>query len=165
MDSFGTAQALAAAINKIGEFDLILFGRQASDWDNAQVPLGVAEILGLPCITIAKGVEATDTNVRVDRVLPDGHEVVEANLPAVITVSNELGQPRYPSLRNIMAAVRKNPTVWSGQDLGLDSLDTQVETKDLFIPVSEKECEFLEGEDEADAGRKLAMALREANLI
>ena len=81
--------ALAAAIRKLGDVDLVISGRQASDWDNALVPLGVAEALGWPVATIGRKVDVDGGVLRVERVLPDGHEVVEAQLPAVVTVSND----------------------------------------------------------------------------
>jgi electron transfer flavoprotein beta subunit len=167
IDSFLTAQLLAAAVRKLGGFDLIICGRQASDWDNAQVPLGVAEILGLSCISLGRKVDVQDGKVRVERIIPDGYEVVEAPLPALVTVSNELGQPRYPTLRGIMAATRKQPTIWSAADLELDASQSEprVVLRELFVPVSDQECEFIEGEDAADAGRALAVKLREAKLI
>ncbi len=167
LDSFATAKVLAEAIKKIGEYGLILCGRQASDWDNAMVPLGIAEMLGIPCITLAQKIEMTDDGVSVHRAMADGYEVVESSLPAVVTVSNELGEPRYPTLRGIMQASRKAPTVWSASDLGLDGgqLVRKLELAELFVPVSDQECEFIEGEDEADAGRQLALRLREARLI
>ncbi len=167
LDAFATARVLAAAIQKIGGFDLILCGRQASDWDNAHVPLGVAEMLGLPCITLAQKVEVVDGGVSVERALTDGYEVVEASLPALVTVSNELGEPRYPTLRGIMAASRKTPTIWKASDLGLDAaaLAPRIQLLDLSIPVKQSQCEFVEGENEADAGRKLALRLREMKLI
>ena len=167
LDAFATAQALAAAIKKIGEYDLILCGRQASDWDNAHVPIGIAEFLGLPCVTIAQKVEVKDGTMIVERALPDGYEVFEAPTPAVVTVSNESGEPRYPTLRGIMAATRKTPTTWTLSDLNLDAsaVASKTSLQDLFIPVSEGQCEFIEGEDEADAGRLLALKLREAKLI
>lgn len=167
IDSFVTAQLLAAAIRKLEGFDLILCGRQASDWDNAQVPLGVAELLGLSCIALGKKVEVSDGKVVVERISPDGYEVVEAPLPAVVTVSNELGQPRYPTLRGIMAATRKKPTVWTSADLDIDpsQLQARVALHDLFVPVSSQQCEIIEGEDAADAGRQLALRLREAKII
>ncbi len=167
LDPFATAHALTEAIRKVGEFDLILCGRQASDWDNAQVPLGIAEMLGLPCITLAQKVEVGDNGVVVERTVTDGYEVIEAQLPALVTVSNELGEPRYPTLRGIMAASRKTPTIWTAEDLGLDSdkLSPRIQMTDLFIPVSSRQVEFIEGEDEADAGRKLALRLRAEKLI
>jgi electron transfer flavoprotein beta subunit len=97
-DAFATAQVLAAAIRKSGDFDLILCGRQASDYDQALVAMGIAEILGIPAVSMAKRVEVQDGNVVVDRVLPDGQETVELPMPALVTVTNELGQPRYPNL-------------------------------------------------------------------
>ena len=167
VDSFLTAQLLAAAVKKLDGFDLIICGRQASDWDNAQVPLGVAEILGLSCISLGKKVEVRDGTVRVERIIPDGYEVVEAALPALVTVSNELGQPRYPTLRGIMAATRKQPVIWSAQDMGMNAADLQrqVETVDLYVPVIDTECELIQGEDDADSGRLLALKLREAKLV
>lgn len=166
IDSFVTATVLAAAIRRIGSFDLILCGRQASDWDNAQVPLGLAELLDLPSLTFAKNVEVSNGSVRVQRVTPDGYEVLEAALPALVTVSNELGEPRTPNIKGIMAATRAKPTLWSLNDLGVDpSSRAKVELVDLFIPAREKRCEMIEGEDDSDAGRKLALKLREAKLI
>ena len=167
LDAFATAYALSKAIEKLGEFDLILCGRQASDWDNAQVPLGIAELLGLPCVTIAQKIEVADQGIVVERAISNGYEVVEAPLPALVTVSNELGEPRYPTLRGIMTASRKTPTVWTTQDLGLDvaSLEPKLLLTGLYTPETDRQCELIEGEDEADAGRKLALRLREANLI
>ena len=167
LDAFATATVLAKAIQKLGEFDLALCGRQASDWDNAMVPLGIAETLGLPCVTLAQKIELNGDGVTVQRALTDGYEVVEAPLPALITVSNELGEPRYPTLRGIMMAGRKRPTVWSAADIGLDAADLapRLLVEDLYTPTSDKQCEFVGGEDDADAGRNLALKLREARLI
>ena len=131
------------------------------------MPLGVAEILGLSCVTLGRSVEVQDGKVRVERIIPDGYEVVEAGMPTLVTVSNELGQPRYPTLRGIMAATRKKPTIWDASDLALDQSqsDSRVTLRQLFVPVSDQECEFIGGEDAADAGRLLALKLREAKLI
>ena len=166
-DSLFTAQVLAAAIRKIGEFDLIICGRQASDWDNAQVPLGIAELLGVPCITTGKKVQVGDGKVTVERIIPDGYQVLEASLPALVTVSNELGMPRYPTLRGIMAASRMTPVTMSLDEIGFDpaSYEPSISLEDLFVPVTEKVCEFITGETEEEAGRNLAMKLREAKLI
>lgn len=167
LDAFATAYGLSQAIKKLGQVDLILCGRQASDWDNSHVPLGMSELLGLPCLTLAQKVEVEDGGVIVHQSLTDGYQVMEAKLPALVTVTNELGTPRYPTLRGIMDASRKTPTVWSAADLNLDSdmLVPKLRVTDLFVPASETECEFIEGEDEVDAGRKLALKLRERQLI
>ena len=162
-----TVTVLAAAIRKIGDVDIVLAGRQASDWDNAQVPIGLAEALGWPVATVAKKVEVNGKVVRIERVLPDGHEVVEADLPAIVTVSNELGTPRYPNMRGIMAARRVQPSVWATADLGLDlaSLSPAFELVSLAKPESSIQTEIITGDDDEDAGRKLALRLREARVI
>ena len=95
LDALGTVNVLSAAITRAGKFDLILCGQQASDWDNAHVPLGLSETLGIPCLTEAKNIEIGDDSVTVNSSRTDGYEVFEANLPALITVNNEIGEPRY----------------------------------------------------------------------
>ena len=70
------------AIRKVGDYDLIFCGREASDWDAGQVGSGIAEILGLPSVTLARKIEATDGKVRVERVTDDGYEAVEVSLPS-----------------------------------------------------------------------------------
>lgn len=167
LDAYATATALTEAIKKVGEYDLVLCGRQASDWDQAHVPLGIAEMLGLPCVTLAQGIEVAEDGIIVQRALTDGYEVVEAPLPALVTVTNEFGEPRYPTLRGIMQASRKQPTNWSAADVGLDTgaLEPKLTLTELYIPVSESQVEVIEGEDDADAGRKLALRLREEKLI
>ncbi len=169
-DAYSTAYALAMAVKKVGDFDLIICGRQASDTDRSLVGPGVADMLGVPCITIGKSVAIKDGKVLVERVRTDGTELVEAPLPALVTVSNELGEPRYPTLRGIMQASRKQPTVWGPADIGADpamlgAAGRRIHMTRLFIPTTEKECEFIEGDNGADAGRKLALKLREDKLI
>jgi len=166
-DSYTTALVLASAIRKIGAYDLVLCGRQASDWDNGQVPLGVAELLGLPCVTLARKVEVRDHCAVVERFLIDTYEVVETPLPAVVTVTSELGQVRYPVLREIMAARRRQPVIWTANEVGVELGDVKprVELLDLRVPEVERRCQMVEGDDEAEAGRKLALVLREAGLI
>ena len=167
LDPYATATVLTEAIRKVGEYDLVLCGRQASDWDQAHVPLGVAEMLGLPCVTLAQKIEVAGEGIVIQRALTDGYEVVEAPLPALVTVTNELGEPRYPTLRGIMQASRKQPTSWSTADVGLNAgaLEPKVTLTELYIPVSDNQVEVIEGEDDADAGRKLALRLREEKLI
>ena len=167
IDAYATVRMLSAAIGREGDFDLILCGRQASDWDQSQVPLGLAEILKLPCLTLARTIDTTDAGVRVERVITDGYQVIESPLPAVITVSNEYGEPRYPTLRGIMAATRKQPVVYSPGDLDIpaDGLAPAFRLTRLFVPESERSVEMIDGETGAEAGRNLAVRLREEKLI
>jgi len=169
-DSYTTALVLAAAIKKLAPYDLILCGRQAVDWDMGQVGSAIAELLDLPSITIAKKVEVVDGNkVRVERVLLDGFETVEAPLPCLVTVSNELGEPRYPQLRQIMMAARKQVPIWTAADLALDPAQLgaarRLELERLYIPVVESRCEFMEGESPQEMAVKLARRLREEKII
>jgi electron transfer flavoprotein beta subunit len=169
-DSWATAYALAAAIRKIGQYDIIFCGRQSSDWDAGQVGLGIAEILGIPAVTLARKVEVMDGKTRVERVVPDGYEVVEATLPALITVTSELGALRYPALKGIMAAAKIQPTVWKPGDIGLEPSQVgaaAIITKlgKLFQPVKEAKCKIVEGETAEEAGANLAVKLREAKIL
>jgi electron transfer flavoprotein beta subunit len=169
-DHVATANALAAAIQKLGSFDLVFCGRQAVDWDMGVVGSILAEMLGLPCVTLAKDVQVSDGKAMVERILLDGIEKVETPLPALITVSNELGEPRYPQLRQIMAAARKEVSVWSAGDIGLDaskvgSGGSLLNIERLYVPVRESQCEFVEGDSPEESAQKLAQKLREAKLI
>jgi len=158
------------AIKKVGEYDLIFCGRQAADWDAGQVGSGIAEILGIPAITPVKNVELANGNVKVERVVTDGFEVIEASAPLLVMVSNELGEPRYPKLKGIMAAAKKEVPTWNAQDIGADpaKLGTggaRAKVHKLFIPVKEGKCEIIEGENPEEAAVNLALKLRETRLI
>ena len=111
--------------------------------------------------------EVDGTTVRVQRVLPDGHELVEADLPAVVTVSNELGTARYPNMRGIMGARRIQPAVWSAADLGIEpgKVAPAFEMVSLAAPERRVATEMITGNDDEDAGRKLALRLREEHLV
>lgn len=169
-DSYSTAYTLALAIKKIGQFDLIICGRQAADWDAGQVGSGIAEILGIPSVTVAKKIEVNGAVAKVERVTADGTEVVEVALPALITVSNELGEPRFATMKGIMAAAKKQPVVWKPADIGADAsklgaAGRKTKLVKLFQPVREGKCEIVKGETAADAGTALAVKLREAKVI
>lgn len=169
-DSFGTAYVLSKAIQKVGNFNLILCGRQAADWDVGQVGTFIAEILGIPIITIARKVESVDGKVRVERALMDGYEVIEAPLPAVVTVSNEIGLPRLPTGFNIIMAARKKVPVWTAADIGVEPAKVgkaaaRSELLNLYIPVREAKCEMFTGETVAEAAVKMAVKLRQEKII
>ena len=169
-DSWSTAYALSMAIKKIGAYDIIFCGRQAADWDAGQVGVGIAELLGIPTVTLAKKVEASDGKVRVERVVADGDEVVEIPTPCLITVTNELGEPRYAPLKGIMKAAKIQPTIWKPGDIGVDTAQVGAAGRwaklvKLFQPVKEGKCEIIEGENVADAAVNLAKRLREAKVI
>ncbi len=169
-DSWSTAYSLAMAIKKIGEYDLVFCGRQAADWDAGQVGSGIAEMLGLPSVTIARKVDIADGKARVERVTADGYELVEVSLPALITVSNELGEARYPTIKGIMAAKRIEPIIWKPADIGVEASQIgaagrHAKLLKLFQPVHEGRCELVEGESPEETGVNLALKLREAKLF
>lgn len=169
-DSWSTAYALAMAIKKIGSYDLIFCGREASDWNAGQVGSGIAEILGLPIVTLAKKIIVTDGKAKVERVTEDGYEVVELPLPALITVSNEIGEPRYPTIKGIMGAKKKEPIIWKPADIGVEpsqvgAAGQRTKLFKLFQPVREGKCEIIGGETPEEAGTKLALKLREAKIL
>jgi electron transfer flavoprotein beta subunit len=168
-DSWSTAYALAMAIKKVGAYDIILCGRQAADWDAGQVGLGIAEILGIPSVTLVKKIDVTDGKVRVERMVADGFEVVDVPTPCLLTVTNELGEPRYAPLKGIMKAAKIQPIIWKPQDIGVEpsqigAQGRRTKLAKLFQPVKEGKCEIIEGENVADAAVNLAVRLREAKV-
>jgi electron transfer flavoprotein beta subunit len=169
-DAYTTARVLAAAVGKLGDCDLVLTGRQAADWDAGIVGCGIAELLQLPVITFARSVGVSNGSVRVERVVEDGFDVVEAPLPAVVTVSNELGAARSPSLRETMRAARKPVVTWAAADLGRVPGDVGSEgarrvLERLFMPEGRGACELVEGATPEEQGAKLARRLLEAKLL
>lgn len=166
-DSYTTACALTAAIKKLGAVDLVLTGRQAADGDAGIVGAGIAELLGVPVITFAKDVTIAGNTVRVERVLDDGTEIVETSLPAVVTVSNELGAPRVPTLRETMRAARKAVAVWKAVDVGLDAASVAPHTvrEKLFAPIKVSRCEMIMANTPEAQGALLAQRLREAKVL
>ena len=164
-DHWVKAEVLAAAIQKLAPYDLIIAGRQAVDWDMGVVGSTIAEILGVPVMTIAKQVDFDGSKVTVERVLLDGFETVEAPTPAVVTVSNELGEPRYPQLRQIMLAAKKEVKNWTLADLGISAPAARVNLEALFVPDTSVQTEFIDGENAQEKAQKLAQRLSEAKLI
>jgi electron transfer flavoprotein beta subunit len=118
-DTLSTARVLAAALGKL-EFDLVLAGADTSDGGTGTVAAGVAALLGLPYLSYAAKIEPTDEVVRVRRISPTGYDVLEAPLPALVVATQALGEPRYPSLKGIMAARSKEIVSWSLADLELE---------------------------------------------
>jgi electron transfer flavoprotein beta subunit len=165
LDSYGTALALAAAIEKLGPVDLVLCGRQAADTDAGLVGFGIAQMLGLPVITLAQKVQADGGKVRVERVLPDGHEVVEAAMPALVTASNEIGELRFPPVKAVIAAQKTQPTVWTADDLGDDfalqvAASRRTDLVKFFVPDRRVQCHLIEGETGEQIAEGLAALLK-----
>ena len=119
-DAIGTARAIAKAL-EAEEFDLVIFGNQATDARTSIVPAAVAEILGLPSLTYARHLEVDGDKVVVHREHEEGYDVVESTLPAIVSVVEAINEPRYPSFKGIMAAKSKPLDVKSAADIGIDT--------------------------------------------
>ena len=120
-DTLATSYTLAQAAKKIGKFDLIICGKQASDGDTAQVGPGIAVQMNLPQAAFVKRVvEVKGRSITVQRMTEGGYDVLRMPLPAVITVVKEIGTPRYPSLVGKVKARRHPIPVWGPSDLGCD---------------------------------------------
>jgi electron transfer flavoprotein beta subunit len=170
-DYHGVARLLAAYVSTSGGADLVLCGRQASDDDQGVVPALIGEQLGMPVVAIARAVElagSSDTPaLKVTRVTPDGDEIVEASCPAVVTISNELGDPRFPTTAKKIAARRMKPTLVSLDDLSLslEDLHPRVSLTRQFVPTVQGNCEFLSGETPAELAQQLIGRLREDSVL
>ncbi|HVM63284.1 MAG TPA: electron transfer flavoprotein subunit beta/FixA family protein [Acidimicrobiales bacterium] len=119
-DALGTAKVLAAAIAR-NPFDLVICATESTDGYTGTLPVQLAEILGLPSVTFAKHVEVGDGKVKVQRQTEAGYDEVESPLPAVVTVTAGVVEPRYPSFKGIMAAKNKPVDVLKLSDLGIDA--------------------------------------------
>jgi len=165
-DSYATAFILATAISKLGQYDLILTGREAADTNAGSVGAGIAEILGIPSTTIVRKIEVNDGKVIAERVVSEGYEVAESPLPSLITVSNELGELRYATVKQLVASRNKPIMTWDAQQLGVDASQMRrARLLRLFIPQKESRCQMVEGETAEEMGANLAVKLREAKIL
>jgi electron transfer flavoprotein beta subunit len=167
IDCSTSAALLAGYLGTSGGADLILCGRQASDDDQGVVPALLGEALEATVITVAREVVLNGSVVQVTRVTPAGDEVVEADLPAIVTISNELGAPRYPTAARSMQARRMAPTVVTAEELGVgaDALAPKVELEKLFVPAVQGNCEFINGASPSDSARALVAKLRAEKIL
>jgi electron transfer flavoprotein beta subunit len=165
-DPLATATVLAAAAKKAG-FDLILAGKQAVDHDTSQVGILLAELLGLPHVSVVIHLEldAAGKKGRAKREVEGGAETVEFDLPAVITAQKGLNEPRYASLKGIMAVKKKTIPEWTLADLGVDpasvsDAEARIRLVEFSLPPPRPSARILEGEPQETA-RELVRLLRE----
>jgi len=165
-DTWATSYTLSCAIKKIGAFDIILCGKQASDGDTAQVGPGISTHLGIPQVTYVKKIEEIkDNKARVERMMEEGYDIVETPLPCLFTVVKEINTPRLPSLRGMMKARSAKITQWMAADInaepeniGLDGSPTRVVK--IFTPPPRKGGQILKG-DAADVAQQVANLLKD----
>jgi electron transfer flavoprotein beta subunit len=160
VDSQAVARALAAAIQKIGDVDLVFFGKQAIDGDMGVTAAQTGRALGLPALTLVSVISALDPagkTIKVERSTEEGRQVVESKLPAVISVSKDIGEPRYPSFMGIRKASRATIPTWSLADLGISAPASVVKWPSLMnAPVREVATELITGDSPQDIAEKLA---------
>jgi electron transfer flavoprotein beta subunit len=118
-DALTTAKVLAAAAKRLGDADLIISGTESTDGYTGTVPEQLAEVLGLPSVTFAKSVKVEDGTLKVQRQTENGYDEVTSPLPAVVSVTAGVVEPRYPSFKGIMAAKSKPVDVVTAADLAV----------------------------------------------
>lgn len=168
-DTWATSYTIAMAIRKIGNFDLVICGKQASDGDTAQVGPGIAVHLDLPQITYVRKIESIDEKTIIaERLMENGCEVIQAPLPCVLTVVKEINEPRLPSLKGKMAAKKAVIPCWKAADLqcdpkciGLEGSPTKVVK--IFTPPARQGGEVFKGEP-SEIIPQLAAKLKDAIL-
>lgn len=169
-DTWATSLALAGAIRKISSYDLIICGKQAIDGDTAQVGPGIAVHLNIPQITFVKKIEEiSDKKIRAERMMEEGYQIIEAPLPALITVVKEINEPRLPSMKGKMKAKKAEIPVWKITDIqvpedevGLKGSPTVV--KKIFTPPKRTGGRILKGEI-PEVVDELVKELQSRNLI
>jgi electron transfer flavoprotein beta subunit len=156
VDTVGAARVLAAAIQKIGA-DMVVFGRQTLDNGAGVTPAQTARVLGWPMLGLAGQIKVQDGTVTVDRVIEEGRQTVNAKLPAVVSVVQSIGEPRYPSFMGIRKASKASIPVWSLSDLGTNAPEPLVKRTELMNPpVQETSIEIINGETPNEIADKLA---------
>lgn len=169
-DTLATSYALSTSIEKMGPVDLILCGKQAIDGDTAQVGPGIAENLDWPQITYAAKIEINGDTIKVDREHDDGYEIMEAKLPAMVTVVKSIAEPRFPTVKGTMKANRTQIPVWTAADInadekriGLTGSPTQV--RRIFTPKQRSQGQVIQEDSAKQAVAVLMQKLGDAKII
>lgn len=163
-DGFRTASLIARAVGEIGEVDLIITGRQGSDYDQGTVPAALAEYLDFAFVGMAAEATLQGPELRISRVTPLGRELIAVSLPAVVTVTNEAGTPRYPSSRGMMLARQTAPKRFSASEFSTD-VTRGVELRTINVPRRENQCEIIGGNSPAEKAAALLARLRKEGVL
>ena len=166
-DTLATARALAGAIGTLDGVDLILCGQQGVGGDNSQIPGLLAEMLDLPQVTVAVKVDVQDGKAVVDREIEGARETWETSLPAVVSAQKGLNEPRYASLKGIMAAKKKPIEVLDASGAGLDAAAAapKVKVTAMELPPPRPAVAMIEGEPEQQAQELIRRLAEEAKVI
>ena len=166
-DTLGTACILAEMIKKIADFDLILCGETSLDSFSGLVGPRLSELLNLPLITSVRKVAVEGDTVVAERSLEDASETVKARMPALISVTREINQPRIPSLMMIMKASKKEIVTWTLKDLNVstEKIAAKTEVIDALAPKMERKKIRITGESVQEIAEKLAKALIQEGVV
>jgi electron transfer flavoprotein beta subunit len=157
LDTQGAAHVLATAISKIGGVDLVVFGRQTLDDGSGLTSAQTAHILGWPMLGLAGQIKVDGQTLQVERVIEEGRQVVSVNLPAVMSVVQSIGEPRYPSFMGIRKASKAEIPVWSLKELGIPAPVSLVSRLELVTPPSRDiTCEIISGDSPTAIAESLA---------
>jgi electron transfer flavoprotein beta subunit len=156
-DSQAVARVLAAAIQKVGGVDLAFFGKQAIDGDMGVTAAQTGHLLGWPVLSLASTIQIQSGTIRVERSVEEGRQVVEGKLPVVVSVSKDIGEPRYPSFMGIRKASRATIPSWTLADLGIPAPTSVVRWPEVTnTPVREVMTEMITGDGAKEIAEKLA---------
>ncbi len=160
MDSYASAVILAEAIKKIENYDLIVTGLQAADTNAGVIGPGIAELLGIPCITGVRKVNVEGSTIVTESILPDGYRIIKAGLPAVVTVHKSLGDLRSAPAASMIEAQKRPVTIWTAEDLQIQPSDyLKARLQKYYIPQHESFVEMITGATPDDLGMNLANKL------
>ena len=172
-DTWATSNALAAAIQKIGDFDIIFAGRQAIDGDTAQVGPQIAEKLNIPQVTYVEefSLDKNMKDITVKRALEDGYEIIKIQTPCMLTTIKELNVPRYMSIAGIFDSCKKEIPTWGAielavdvdKEVGLDASPTNVYRS--FTPAGKGKGIMIEADSDREAAQKLLANLKSIHVI
>ena len=165
-DEWVTARVLAAALDKLGP-DVSLMGMASDDARGSLVPGAVAAIRGVPLLAYGSELRLTDGAAQIRRLNPTGFDILEAPLPVVASVTDQVGEPRYASLKGIMAARRMELTTWSLADLDLDAGELTARTRmvEANPPAAKPPAERITGVGAEEAATKIADWLAARKLL
>lgn len=166
-DAQGAARILAAAVQKVGDADAVIFGKQAIDSDTGIMAPMVARVLGWPALTLVSVISGVEGGmVKVQRAMEEGRQVVEGKLPAVLSIVKDYGEPRYPSFMGIRKASKAEIPEWTAGDLGIDPPGAAVSWPEVMTPpASEVTNEIIEGDSPEDIAAKLADKIMEEKVL
>lgn len=162
-DALGTAKALAAAIKK-ETCDLVICAAESSDSYSGIVPGQLARLLGLAPLTFAKEIGVDGKKITIKRQSESGYDIVESELPALVTVTSGINEPRYPQLKGIMAAKKKEINSIPRESLGVDVTPTQ-KVERIYIPQKTKKTEMLTGSAKEAAAKLVEKLKHEARVL